>query len=114
MLQRNGQCCFALTVFQQTFELLDKAVGPDGFRKYDVKQNLFQGAFLISAYEAVAFGVAFNIELWRAVKKAEEKVAQRVQKLWANPSFTEHIGTGVAARPRLQRTIPFGREFFKP
>lgn len=101
-------------VFQQTFRLINEAVGPDAFRKYDPRQETFQGAFLISAFEAVAFGVARNLDAWINAGDAAPRMLSRVKHMWGEPRFTEHIGTGVAARPRMQRTIPFGREYFIP
>lgn len=82
------------------------------FRKFD--KGAFQGAFLISAFEAVAFGVAANIDRWLKAKDAHEKLLTKITAMWDNLDFTSHIGTGVAARPRMQRTVPFGRKYFVP
>ena len=99
-------------VFTDTFQIINRHIGADAFRKR--ASDAHSGAFLISAFEAVAFGIAFNIDHWRKHPNPATVLKRRVAELWSKREFTEHIGTGVAARPRMQRTIPFGREFFKP
>lgn len=99
-------------VFQRTFALINQTCGADAFRKFGM--GTFTGAFLISAFEAVAYGVAHNIDRWIAATNASAQLRTRIEAMWRNVDFTQHIGTGVAARPRMQRTIPFGRTHFVP
>jgi len=99
-------------VFSDTFSLIDKAAGVDAFRKYFDDDQKHGGRFLISAFEAVSMGVAHNIITWRKKKNAVDELRSRIQNMWSNPNFVDHIGTGAATKPRMQRTIPFGREFF--
>lgn len=101
-------------VFAATFRVLNEAVGPDAFHKYDLKRDAFRGGFLISAFEAVALGVAYNIDRWASAKSPGKKLRSRVTSLWSQAQFVDHIGIGVAARERVKRSIPFGRRFFRP
>jgi hypothetical protein len=101
-------------VFTETFRLLNHRVGFDAFRKFDVARNKFIGGFLISAFEAVALGVAHNIDAWAKASAKPERLSKLVAKMWTEATFVNHIGIGVAARDRIQRSIPFGRKFFKP
>jgi hypothetical protein len=102
--------------FKETFRLLSEAVEGDAFRKFSKATNSFSGPFLISAFEAVALGVASNIDQWLALApaKAKDLVSTRVKTLWDQASFVGHIGTGVSAQNRMQKSVPFGRQFFKP
>ena len=104
----------AEAVFNDTFTLLVGAAGSDSFRKFDASKESFRGAFLISAFEAIALGVAKNISAWRTTANATAIVQSKILQLWNDPDFTDHIGTGVAAKSRIQHSIPFGRGFFAP
>lgn len=99
-------------VFRDTFGLIDKVSGVDAFRKYHEDDEKYGGRFLISAYEAVSMGVAYNINAWRGRGNAGEELDDRIKRMWVEPAFINHIGTGAATKPRMQHTIPFGREYF--
>jgi len=101
-------------VFANTFLILNEAVGSDAFRKFDVKTGAFRGGFLISAFEAVALGVAFNIDRWTNTSSSRKRLRSLVSSLWSEPEFVNHIGIGVAARERVKKSIPFGRRFIRP
>jgi Protein of unknown function DUF262 len=100
--------------FRSTFLLLNEALGDDSFRKYDSSRGRYSGAFLISAFEAVSLGVAFNMTEWQKEKNQSKKIVEKVKSLWSMPRFTEHIGIGVSSSSRMVNTIPVGREVFKP
>lgn len=100
--------------FKGTFRLLSAAAENNAFRKYNSSTQGFGGPFLISAFEAVALGVAYNIDRWLAMdsEMAADAIRDRINRLWDQRGFT--TGTGVSASDRMQKSIPFGRRFFKP
>ncbi len=100
--------------FTETFKLLSASIGQNAFRKFNALKGSFGGPFLISAFEAVALGVAFNIDAWLAEEQPEQKIEELVKGLWGQSDFTDYIGTGVPARDRIQRSVPFGRQYFRP
>lgn len=102
------------SLLNDTFGMLYDALEGDAFRKYDAAKDRFLGGFLISAYEAVALGVAANIAKWKKTKNAADVLAARVKSLWQEDEFTNNIGIGVSARERIQHSIPFGRKHFAP
>ena len=101
-------------VFADTFDLLNDALGSSVFKKYDASTHRSTGPFLISAFEAVALGVAANIDKWRKAKGPQKKLVSLVTDLWTKPAFTGHIGIGVPARDRIRWSVPFGRKHFLP
>ena len=101
-------------VFRDTFDMLDASLGVCAFKKFDPVADKFAGPFLISAFEAVALGVAANIAEWRKISSPEKKLTTLVKRLWSKRDFTTHIGIGVPARDRLRWSIPFGRSHFVP
>jgi Protein of unknown function DUF262 len=101
-------------VFRNTFALLDEALSGDCFRKYETARDRFLGAFLISSFEAVALGVAYNINEWTNKNTPAQRIAEKVKLLWNVREFTENIGIGKSARTRMGHTIPLGRRHFVP
>jgi hypothetical protein len=97
-----------------TFRVLSEALADDSFRKYEPGRKEFSGAFLISAFEAIAMGIAFNIDSWITRKNCSPKIQERVKGLWSTAEFIENIGIGVSSSSRMVKIIPLGREFFKP
>lgn len=101
-------------VFRGTFSMTRNALQSDAFRKYDTNKNRFSGPFLISSFESVALGIAYNYTAWKSVANAPLELENRVKELWANADFTNNIGIGISSSARMQHTIPLGREWFKP
>ena len=100
--------------FKSTFNLLSESLGNDTFRKYDVAKNRFLGAFLISSFEVIALGVAYNIAAWEADSGAVNKIQAKVKSLWKEKRFIDNIGIGVSSSSRMVHTVPLGREYFRP
>lgn len=96
--------------FTQTFAVINEALGEDAFKKWNPEKSRFQGGFTVSGYEAVAIGVAENLEYWLSADPHELKC--RVQQLWEREKFASNSGQGVRANTRVSRVLPFAKEFF--
>lgn len=97
--------------FREVFEVLERALHDDAFRRWDVDKQRFLGPFSISAFEAITAGVGEDVEGWR--RSDPEELASRVRALWANESLRENSGTGVSPRRRMPRLVALGREHFR-
>lgn len=95
--------------FRSTFSILASALGSDSFRRYDSARKRFTGGFLISAFEVVALGLAYNYEKW--ISRGDE-IVNAVKELWSNDEFRDASGAGVRASTRIPRVIPLGRRLF--
>jgi hypothetical protein len=98
--------------FRTTFRLLDEALGGDVFRKYDVAKTRYAGAFLISSFEAIAMGVAYNIALWEKNPDSKSTIEAKVRSLWSQKAFIDNIGIGISSSARMIHTVPLGRTYF--
>jgi len=98
-------------LFEQTFSLLNEVLGDDAFKRYSIKKNRHEGGFLLSLFEVVGLGVAFNIAAGTLCSKT--KIAERARSVWSNANFTDWATAGVTANRRLPRLIPLGRDLFK-
>lgn len=94
--------------FKATFDLLQQQLGDQAFKRFNVAKGRHEGGFLVSQFEAVACGVAWNLE--RGTLRAD--VAQAVAAIWRQRDFTEWTGSGVTAARRLRRIVPFARIHF--
>lgn len=100
--------------FDDVFRLIGNAVGEDAFRRYDATRGMFNGPFLISAFEAIALGVWHNHAKWQAKSNSVVRLAALIKKMWNTDEFTSAIGVGRAAQTRIPKTIAFGRKYFIP
>lgn len=95
-------------LFRDTFNLLAEEVGDASFKRFNTEKGKFSGGFLLSQYEVVAYGVAWNIA--HAVKP--NAVREKVAGIWSDTRYTEWSGSGITATRRLKRILPLGREIF--
>lgn len=98
-------------LFDETFAVLDKTLGDDSFKRFSVKKGRHEGGFLLSLYEVIGLGVAFNIAAGTLC--SQSKIADRARSLWSDKNFTDWAAAGVTANRRLPRLIPLGRTLFK-
>jgi len=97
--------------FKETFELLARTTKEDSFRKYNAVKDRFLGGFLVSAFEAVALGIGYNLD---RISNQKIDVEQKIKQLWQMQVFTESAGSGIRASTRIPKVIPLGRDLFRP
>jgi len=95
--------------FRETFGLLNEVLASDSFRRYDPQRDRFVGGFSVSAFEAVAIGMAYNHK--KASGKSDQ-IAPKVKAMWTDPVFTDNSGSGIRASSRVPKIIPYGRNKF--
>jgi hypothetical protein len=95
-------------LFKNTFDLLQSELSEKSFKRYNTEKSKFQGGFLVTQYEVVAYGLAYNLNENIEITDLEEKIAS----IWSNKHFADWSGSGVTAARRLPRLSPFGRELF--
>ena len=91
-------------VFEKTFSLLWAATGEDSFRRYDKQKGKFLGAFLVSAFEAIALGLGHNVAQWSEDNAAELK--QRIIAFGMTASIGAHQGRESAHRQDYLMLFP--------
>jgi uncharacterized protein with ParB-like and HNH nuclease domain len=101
----------AKSLFEDTFSVLDETLDADAFKRFSVKKSRHEGGFLLSLFEVIALGVAFNIQ--NGSLCAKSKIAEKARSVWEDDEFTNWSASGVNASRRLPRLIPYGRQLFK-
>jgi hypothetical protein len=102
--------------FTDLFSMLNEALGDDSFRRYDANTERFLGGFSVSAFEAITVGVHASFEDWLALDPEARKTSllEKVQGLWQDAEFRSNSGSGIRASGRIPKTVPRGRELFRP
>lgn len=104
---RRGE---AKQLFEDTFNVLAEVLDELAFKRYSTKKKKHEGGFLLSLFEVVALGVAYNIA--EGTLCAKQDIAKRARSVWTEKAFTEWATSGVNASRRLPRLIPLGRRLF--
>lgn len=99
-----------IAIFKRTFEYLYNALGTNTFKKYNVEKGEFEGAFLNSSFEAIASGVALNIDEIEVIPV--EEFIEKVKKMYSNQEFLEYSKRGNKAVYRIKGMIEFSKKYF--
>ncbi len=97
-------------VFRETFRLLNEATGKSSFLKHDGER--FKGQLLITKYEAIAIGVANNLDSITARSNALAFLKTKIKKLEDHKTYKKNSGSGVRASSRLSELLRFGNSYF--
>ena len=104
-------------IFKKTFDILDGTLREDSFKKYNLTKRRCEGRFLVSAFEAIAIGLAKNIDSWELTEQNKEEVTkefrEKVKTLWGNKQFTSKGGIGGKFNTRIHAVVPLGTSLFR-
>jgi hypothetical protein len=92
--------------FKETFDMLDRTVGQNAFKRFDKQKKMHMGGFLLSQYETVALGLGYNID----APSEDKEMPEVISSIWSNDEFTAWATSGITANRRLPRLIPLGRK----
>lgn len=70
--------------------------------------------FSLRALEAIAVGISRNKAAITALADSKGFLKEQVASFWQQPEVPEMSASGLRGTVRLQRTIPFGSNWFKP
>lgn len=76
----------AKRLFEDSFTLLAETLDEAAFKRYNAKKKRHEGGFLLSLFEVVALGVAYNLAEGTLCPKAE--IEKRARLVWSKPEFT--------------------------
>jgi len=103
-----------LELFEWTFNILRQSCGSDVFKRWDGERHL--GAFSISAFDAIAYGVASNRNEIDAIPDQDRQgwLVNRVRALWGDGVFQANSGSGVRGTTRMSNLLPYATQYFRP
>lgn len=96
--------------FNATFNLLNQAYGDNAMRRF--QDGAPAGRVGLAAFEGIAVGIARNITNIQAKADPVNYVRQRIIEFWQAPDVQNFFAAGLRGTIRIQRTVPFGSEWF--
>lgn len=111
-LAERGPQDEARTCFTDTFHLLKQSYGQNALRRYDGQRHT--GRVGLVAFECIAVGIGKNIAAIRALPEPADFVSERVISFWGQREIENFLSQGMRGTTRIQRTVPFGEQWFRP
>ena len=99
---------------RRVFQLLDDVAGKNALRRYKDVQHI--GKISLVGLEVIAVGIARNLEsiLGLGKGRAREFVKDQIENFWRTAECADFSTHGLRGTSRIQKTVPFGAEWFKP
>ena len=103
----------AADLISRTFALLNNVAGKDTLRRFENGHHV--GKVGLVGLEGIAVGVAKNLEAILALATPPtDFVRQKIQAFWSQPDAANFTSPGLRGTTRIQRTVPFGEDWFRP
>lgn len=104
----------ATSLINRTFEILNEVAGSNALRRFSNGQ--YVGKVVLAGLEGIAVGVAKNLVAIEALGAAQARdfVRQKIETFWTQPAVPHFTSLGLRGTVRIQRTVPFGENWFRP
>jgi hypothetical protein len=104
----------AAGLIDRTFGLLFAIAGRNALRRLD--NGNYIGKVGLVGLEGIAVGVAKNLDAILALGEDQAKafVREKMEGFWVQPESARFTSPGLRGTTRIQRTVPFGEEWFRP
>lgn len=96
--------------FIATFNLLNQAYQADALRRF--QNGVPVGRVGLAAFEGIAVGIAKNITNVQGKTNPVDYVRRRINEFWQAPAVQNFFVAGLRGTIRIQRTVPFGADWF--
>jgi hypothetical protein len=111
-LAKAGDATGASSVIDRTFRLLDGVAGRDALRRFEDGRHI--GKVVLAGLEAIAVGVGKNIDSIEALPDPPDFVRRKIASFWEQPEASGLTSPGLRGTTRIQRSVPFGKLWFRP
>ncbi|RQW72245.1 DUF262 domain-containing protein [Halomonas sp. YLB-10] len=93
---------------------LDKMFGQEALLPHDEAHEGISKRFSLRALEGVLVGIARNKDRISSLENPEEFISRRIDEFWRQKEVADLSASGLRGTTRIQRTIPFGENWFRP
>lgn len=98
--------------FEDTLAIIDEVGEPDILKRY--RDGKFTGKVEQAAFETIFLGVSFNLSALQKKPDRAEFILRQAKSLWQRQDVQNFTKAGLRGTDRIQKTLPFGRDWFKP
>lgn len=100
-----------IETFKKSFDLLERVLNIEAFKKYNSEKDRFEGPFSITSFEAITPGIAENIE--ELYEIPDEEFKELIINLYNQEEYKQFSSRGVKAMTRFKGLTKFSKEYFK-
>lgn len=113
-LAQTGDHTRATYQIDRTFQLLNEVASDNALRRF--QNGAHTGKIGLVGLEGIAVGVAKNIDAILALGPtgAAAFVNDKMKGFWSQSQSANFTSPGLRGTVRIQRTVPFGEEWFRP
>lgn len=111
-LATDADIAGASTTINTTIDLLHQAAGTNALRRF--QDGAYTGRVGLVGLEAIAVGVAKNLTAIQQQPNPVQFVRDKSRTFWEQPAVEEFVSPGMRGTTRIQKTVPFGSDWFKP
>lgn len=111
-LATQGDVEQVASTIKGTIDLLNAAAGGNALRRFS--DGSYSGRVGLVGLEAIAVGVARNLNSIQRLADPVEFVRAKSRIFWDQPEVTSFVSPGMRGTTRIQKTVPFGSDWFKP
>jgi hypothetical protein len=97
-----------------TVETLHRVLGVRALLPPQSAAEGIANRFSLRALESIAVGIGRNKAAIMALDSPDVFVREKIESFWQQPEVAEMSASGLRGTVRLQRTIPFGSQWFRP
>ena len=95
-------------------DTLNRLFGEEALMPHEEAHHEIARRFSLRALEALLVGIARNKNQIDNLAKPEDFIRERVDAFWRQQEVADMSASGLRGTTRLQRTIPFGTQWFNP
>lgn len=110
VLAKQNETLNAEAVFNWTFGILRNLGGTDALRR--LQNDVPVGRIGLAAFETIAVGIARNYATLHVLPNPEKTLEDAISRFWKSPEIEKFFAAGLRGTVRIQRTIPFGTNWF--
>jgi len=104
----------ALATAEWTVTALHRALEADALIPPEERLEGIAPRFSLRALEGIVVGIARNRAAIENLQESDEFIRRRVASFWQQPAVAEMSAAGLRGTVRIQRSVPFGAEWFNP
>lgn len=113
-LATTGDQADAFNLINKTFQLLNDVAGSNALRRFS--NGHYIGKVVLAGLEGIAVGVARNLDAIEALGADHARIfiKEKMETFWNQPEVPQFTSLGLRGTVRIQRTVPFGENWFRP
>ena len=103
-----------LDTLEWVVETLNRVLGENSLIPPEERAEGIAARFSLRALEGIAVGIARNRDAISSLDDPDSFVREKVDLFWQQEQVVEMSATGLRGTVRIQRSVPFGEEWFNP